>query len=179
MEDTVSLVHQEGQMPAVKLKKGGSICVCRPVAATASSSRIAARRMGRCLYHTQEVKGIRLQPSAYKVSGLVQVNSTLFPPADTISAHAFARLFSPSNGSLLSHSALTLVSPPTAPTLEATTTMDDVADELKSAHISTLEREEAPGADGSPPFPPRKRLLFYPRSLKVQVTPLQCPPPLP
>ncbi|GJP36675.1 hypothetical protein CLOM_g21157 [Closterium sp. NIES-68] len=166
MEDTVSLVHQEGQMPAK-----GRQHLCVP--ASGSYSLVFPDS---CASYGE---GIRLQPSAYKVSGLVQVNSTLFPPADTISAHAFARLFSPSNGSLLSHSALTLVSPPTAPTLEATTTMDDVADELKSAHISTLEREEAPGADGSPPFPPRKRLLFYPRSLKVQVTPLQCPPPLP
>ncbi|GJP38808.1 hypothetical protein CLOM_g23217 [Closterium sp. NIES-68] len=208
MEDTVSLVHQEGQMPAVKLKKGRQH-LCVPASGSYSlvfPDSCASYGEG-VYYHTQEVKGIRLQPSAYKVSGLVQVNSTLFPPADTISAHAFARLFSPSNGSLLSHSALTLVSPPngTHPVAvyahehwvegggelligfyhdgevgsEATTTMDDVADELKSAHISTLEREEAPGADGSPPFPPRKRLLFYPRSLKVQVTPLQCPPPLP
>ncbi|CAI7780300.1 unnamed protein product [Closterium sp. NIES-53] len=49
-----------------------------------------------------------------------------------------------------------------------------------SAHISTLEREQPQsGADSPPVFPPPRRLLFYPRSLKVQVSPLQCPPPLP
>ncbi|CAI5496857.1 unnamed protein product, partial [Closterium sp. Naga37s-1] len=209
MEDTVSMVHGETALPVVKLKKGlQHVCV-------AASGSYSLRFPESCAmygeegvyYHTQEVKVIRLRPSAYKVSGLVRVNASLFPSAAAIAPHASARLFSPTNGSLLSLAPLSLVSAPndTHPVAvyaqehwvegggelllgwyhdggvgDDGSTLDDVADALKSAHISTLEREQPPsGADGSPVFPLPRRLLFYPRSLKVQVTPLQCPPPLP
>ncbi|CAI5482522.1 unnamed protein product [Closterium sp. Yama58-4] len=212
MEDTVSMVHGETALPPVKLKKGlQHVCV-------AASGSYSLRFPDSCAmygegegvyYHTQELKVIRLRPSAYKVSGLVIVNATLFPAAAFIAPHASAHLFSPTNGSLLSRAPLSLVSAPNAthPVAvyalehwvegggelllgwyhdggvggdEASTTLDDVADALKSAHISTLEREQPPsGTDGSPVFPPPRRLLFYPRSLKVQVASLQCPPPLP
>ncbi|CAI5474733.1 unnamed protein product [Closterium sp. Yama58-4] len=210
MEDTVSMVHGETALPPVKLKKGlQHVCV-------AASGSYSLRFPDSCAmygegegvyYHTQELKVIRLHPTAYRVSGLVQVNASLFPAAASIAPHASARLFSPTNGSLLSHAHLSLVSAPNAthPVVvyaqehwvegggelllgwyhdggvgDDGSTLDDVADALKSAHISTLEREQPPsGADASPVFPPPKRLLFYPRSLKVQVTPLQCPPPLP
>ncbi|CAI7780296.1 unnamed protein product [Closterium sp. NIES-53] len=52
---------------------------------------------------------IRLRPSAYRVSGLVRVNASLFPSAAAIASHASARLFSPTNGSLLSLSPLLLI----------------------------------------------------------------------
>ncbi|CAI6000500.1 unnamed protein product [Closterium sp. NIES-64] len=209
MEDTVSMVHGETALPAVKLKKGlQHVCV-------AASGSYSLRFPDSCVmygeegvyYHTQEVKVIRLRPSAYRVSGLVRVNASLFPSAASVAPHASARLFSPTNGSLLSHTPLSLVSAPNATHPVAVyaqehwvagggelllgwyhdggvgddgSTLDDVADALKSAHISTLEREEPPPkADASPVFPPPRRLLFYPRSLKVQVAPLQCPPPLP
>ncbi|CAI5491027.1 unnamed protein product [Closterium sp. Naga37s-1] len=209
MEDTVSMVHGETALPAVKLKKGlQHVCV-------AASGSYSLRFPDSCVmygeegvyYHTQEVKVIRLRPSAYRVSGLVRVNASLFPSAASVAPHASARLFSPTNGSLLSRTPLSLVSAPNATHPVAVyaqehwvagggelllgwyhdggvgddgSTLDDVADALKSAHISTLEREEPPPkADASPVFPPPRRLLFYPRSLKVQVAPLQCPPPLP
>ncbi|CAI5491840.1 unnamed protein product [Closterium sp. Naga37s-1] len=210
MEDTVSMAHGETALPAVKLKKGlQHMCV-------AASGSYSLRFPDSCAmygegegvyYHTQEVKVIRLRPSAYKVSGLVRVNASLFPSAAAIAPHASARLFSPTNGSLLSLAPLSLVSAPNATHGVAVyaqehwvegggelllgwyhdggvgdegSTLDDVADALKSAHTSTLEQEEPQsGADSPPVFPPPRRLLFYPRSLKVQVSPLQCPPPLP
>ncbi|CAI7868845.1 unnamed protein product, partial [Closterium sp. NIES-53] len=225
MEDTVSMAHGETALPAVKLKKGlQHMCV-------AASGSYSLRFPDSCAmygegegvyYHTQEVKVIRLRPSAYKVSGLVRVNASLFPSAAAIAPHASARLFSPTNGSLLSLAPLSLVSAPNATHGVAVyvqehwvegggelllgwyhdggvgddgSTLDDVADALKSAHISTLEREQPQsGADSPPVFPPPRRLLFYPRSLKVEGcssvvageaapgadgSPLNFPPPLP
>ncbi|CAI5467636.1 unnamed protein product [Closterium sp. Yama58-4] len=55
---------------------------------------------------------------------------------------------------------------------------EEQEENLKAGTLS-MGLKEQPSPDGTFPFPPTPRLLFYPPAIPVRVDPFRCPPPIP